>query len=137
MRRRNDKQDDQAIQRKLQDPRVREYEAGSSIPELRKKYGVAGTTTITRWIRKYSNRGLRHRLIRIQTEEEVNRIGELEAEVKELKEALVKVSLEKLALESILEVLQEMGVVTEEMEKNAASSSSGLGKRLASKKGSG
>ena len=77
---------------------VREYEAGSSIPELRKKYGIAGTTTIVRWIDKYGTEGLRHRLMRIQTAEEVNRVKELEAKVEELKEALVKVSLEKLAL---------------------------------------
>lgn len=114
---------------------VREYEAGSDIPELRKKYGIAAYTTIKRWINKYGKEGLRHKLIRIQTAEEVNRIKELETEVKELKEALVKVSLEKLALESTLEVLQEAGIVTEEVKKNAVASSNGSGKKLASKKG--
>ena len=116
---------------------VREYEAGSNMPALRKKYGIAGTHTITRWIKKYAKEGLRHRLMRIQTAEEINRIRELETEVKELKEAFVKVSLEKLALESTLEVLQETGVVTEEVKKNAASSSNGSGKKLVGKKGSG
>lgn len=115
---------------------VREYESGSSIPELSKKYGIGGSDTITKWIKKYAKEGLRHRVMRIQTAEEVNRIRELETEVEELKAALVKVSLEKLALESTLEVLQEAGIVTDEMKKNAASSSSGSGEKLASKKGS-
>ena len=115
---------------------VREYEDGSSIPELGKKYGITGKTTIVRWINKYGKEGLRHRLMRIQTAEEVNRICELEAEVKELKEALVKVSLEKLALESTLEVLEESGLVAEEVKKNAVSSSNGSVKKRANKKGS-
>lgn len=116
---------------------VREYESGSEISELKKKYGIAGGATITNWIKKYGKEGLRHRYMRIQAAEEVNRIRELETEVEELKAALVKVSLEKLALESTLEVLEEAGVVTEEVKKNAASSSKGSGKKLASKKGSG
>jgi transposase-like protein len=115
---------------------VREYESGCNIPELKKKYGITGTSTITKWVQKYASEGLRHRLIRIQTAEEVNRIRELETEVEELKAALVKVSLEKIALESTLEVLQETGVVTEEMKKNAVSSLNGSGKRRNSKKGS-
>ena len=114
---------------------VREYEAGSEIPELRTKYGIAGTTTITRWINKYATEGLRHRLMRIQTAEEVKRIRDLEKEVDELKAALVKVSLEKLALESTLEVLQETGIITDEVKKNAVSSSNGSGKRSVGKKG--
>jgi len=114
---------------------VREYEAGSSITELQKKYGITGGQTIQVWIKKYAREGLRHRVMRIQTAEEINRIRELETEVKELKEALVKISLEKLALESTLEVLQETGVVTEEVKKNAASSSNGSGKKPADKQG--
>jgi transposase-like protein len=106
------------------------------MPELRKKYGITGDHTITNWIKKYAQEGLRHRVMRIQTIEEVNRIGELEAEVEELKAALVKVSLEKLALESTLEVLQEAGIVTEEVKKNAVSSSNGSARKLLGKKGS-
>jgi transposase-like protein len=115
---------------------VREYEAGNSITELQKKYGITGGQTIQAWIKKYAREGLRHKVMRIQTAEEVDRICELEAEVKELKEALVKVSLEKLALESILEVLQETGVITDEVKKNAVSSSNGSGRKLVGKKGS-
>ena len=115
---------------------VREYESGCKIPELKKKYGITGASTITKWVQKYAPEGLRHRLIRIQTAEEENRIRELETELEELKTALVKVSLEKIALESTLEVLQETGVVTEEMKKNAVSSLNESGKRQNSKKGS-
>ena len=114
---------------------VSEYESGSEISELKKKYGIAGGATITNWVKKYANEGLRHKVMRIQTAGEVNRIRELETKVAELEAALVKATLEKLAAECTLEVLEEAGVVTEEVKKNAATSSN-RSKKLASKKGS-
>lgn len=103
---------------------VIEYEAGISIPDLQKKYGVGGTETIRRWIKKYAKDGFRHELIRIQSSEEINRIKALENQVEELQQALGKVMLEKLKLESIVEELEESYGV--EIKKNAALSSNGL-----------
>ncbi len=86
---------------------VAEYEAGNNISLLAKKYGITGGVTIKYWIKKYAKEGFRQELVRIQTAEEANRVKELEQQVKELEQALGKVMLEKLKLESILEVLQE------------------------------
>jgi transposase len=86
---------------------VAEYEAGNNISVLAKKYGITGGVTIKYWIKKYAKEGFRHELVRIQTAEEANRVKELEQQVKDLEQALGKVMLEKLKLESILEVLQE------------------------------
>lgn len=86
---------------------VNEYEAGEDISSLRKKYGITGMATINRWIKRYGKGGFRHETIRIQTAEEASRVRELEKQVQELQAALGKVTLEKLKLESILEVLQE------------------------------
>jgi transposase len=86
---------------------VSEYETGSSIPELQRKYAINGNMTIPRWIGKYGRAGFRHELVRIQTASEVQRVKELEKQVKELQGALGQITLEKLKLESILEVLQE------------------------------
>lgn len=106
---------------------VMEYEAGISIPSLQKKYDIGGTETIRRWIKKYAKDGFRHELIWIQTSEEINRIKALEDEVEELQQALGKVMLEKLKLESILEELEvSYGV---EIKKNAAPSSHGWQKK--------
>lgn len=101
---------------------VAEYEAGSSIPALNKKYGITGGSTIRDWIKKYAKEGFRHELVRIQTTEEANRVKELEQQVQQLEQALGKVVLEKLKLESILEELEETYGV--EVKKNAVSSSS-------------
>jgi len=89
---------------------VAEYEAGNNISDLAKKYGITGGMTIKYWIKKYAKDGFRHELVRIQTAEEANRVRELEQQVKDLEQALGRVMLEKLKLESILEVLQEKEV---------------------------
>lgn len=100
---------------------VREYEAGSSLEELRKKYGIGGMRTIQGWVEKYSISGLRHQVIRIQRAEEAGRVRELEAEVVRLEQVLGRLIVEKLVLESTLEVLEaEYGI---EAKKNAISSS--------------
>lgn len=100
---------------------VAEYEAGSNISVLAKKYGITGGMTIKYWVKKYAKEGFRHELVRIQTAEEANRVKELEQQVKELEQALGKVMLEKLKLESILEVLQENE--SDVVKKNAPTSS--------------
>jgi len=86
---------------------VTEYEAGASVFWLQKKYGISGGHTIQSWIKKYSRQGYRSEVVRIQRAEEAERVKELEKQVKELEQALGRVMLEKLKLESILEVMQE------------------------------
>ncbi len=85
---------------------VQEYEAGASIPELCRKYGISGPATISNWIKRYGKGVFRHEVVRIQYADEIQRVAELEKQVKELEAALGKVTLEKLKLESIVEVLQ-------------------------------
>lgn len=109
---------------------VSEYEAGSNISDLQKKYGITGGSTIRRWIKKYAKEGFRHELVRIQTAQEAGRVKELEKQVQELEQVLGKVTLEKLKLESILEELEEAYGV--EVKKNAVRSSSDLSAKSAS-----
>jgi transposase-like protein len=97
---------------------VAEYETGSSLGELKRKYGIGGQATITKWIAKYGSAGLRHKLVRIQSAAEANRVKALEQQVVQLERALAKMTLEKLKLESTLEVLQEQQG-TDVMKKNA------------------
>lgn len=110
---------------------VSEYEAGSSLPALAKKYGINGGETIKLWIKKYSKAGFRHELVRIQTADEANRVKELEQQVQELEQALGKVALEKMKLESILEELEEAYGI--EVKKNALLSSSDCSTKSESK----
>lgn len=84
---------------------VAEYEAGGTIAQLQKKYGITGGQTIQTWIKKYAREGLRHDLVRIQIADEINRIKELEDQVQELEQALGRVMLDRIKLESIVEEL--------------------------------
>ena len=102
---------------------VSEYEEGASIPDLNRKYGIKGTLTIPNWIRKYGKGIFRHEVVRIQSADEAKRVHELEKQVQELERALGQVTLEKLKLESILEVLQEDA--SQAVKKNEPRSSNG------------
>ena len=103
---------------------VKEYEAGETITDLQKKYGITGGQTIQAWIKKYARAGLRTTVVRIQTAEEVNRVRQLEKQVEELERALARTTLEKLFLESVVEELQlQQG--DEQVKKNAVPSLSG------------
>ena len=68
---------------------VREIEEqGTSIPDIRRKYGIRGGQTVQNWISKFGNAQLLNTIVRIEMREEKDRIKELEAEVKKLKVAL-------------------------------------------------
>lgn len=107
---------------------VSEYEAGASLPDLGKKYGITGSHTIQHWVSQYGQEGLRHRLVRIQTTEEANQVRELEQQVQRLERALGQMTLEKLKLESILAVLHPDA--DEQVKKNGPSSSNASGTKL-------
>ena len=102
---------------------VREYEAGESISQLQKKYGINGSTTIPAWIKRYSTQGLRYEVMTIQTPDERNRLKELEAENARLKALVADLSLEKAILESTVAVIErDYGI---EVKKNEPTSSNG------------
>jgi transposase len=110
---------------------VTEYEAGVSVSSLQKRYGINGTQTIQRWVKKYGQQGLRTEVVRIQRAEEADRVRELEKRVKELEQALGRVTLEKLKLESILEELHETeGEVVKKNERPSSSASSGKSSKV-------
>ena len=101
---------------------ISEYEGGSSISEIQRKYGITGGQTVQNWIKKYSREGLRHKYIRIQQVEEINQVKALEKRINELEQALGKTTLEKLKLECIVEEYQET-YGAELVKKNEVSSS--------------
>ena len=87
---------------------VREYEAGESIERLRRRYGIGGGSTVQKWVKKYGVAGLRHEVVVMQRSDEQRREKLLEARVKELETALAQLTLDKMMLETTLEVAGEM-----------------------------
>ena len=86
---------------------VNEYEDGSSIRSLKSKYAIGGNNTIRQWIEKYSRQGLRHQLMVIQNPEEQSEVKKLKEKIAQLEKAVAQLTLDKLMLESTLEVVEE------------------------------
>jgi len=86
---------------------VSEYEAGATLYELDKKYGITGRTTIKKWVQQYSRLGLRHKLMVIQHPEEQDEAKKLQEKIAQLEKAVAQLTLDKLMLESTLEVVEE------------------------------
>jgi transposase-like protein len=86
---------------------VREYEDGETITGLRQRYGIGGAATIQRWIKEYGIAGLRHEVVVMQRADEQRREKQLEVRIKELEAALSQLTLDKLMLETTLEVASE------------------------------
>jgi len=77
---------------------VREIEKeGSNCSEMRRKYGIRGSGTVEKWVRKYGNGDL-GKVIRVETPHEVDQLKSLKERVKRLESLLADTNLE-LALE--------------------------------------
>ncbi|WP_346854865.1 transposase [uncultured Draconibacterium sp.] len=74
--------------------------------ELGDIYGV-NRTTINEWVKKYNRKDLMNTRILVETEGETSRLKALQKEIKQLKELLIRKDLDKLALDSYLEVAAE------------------------------
>lgn len=74
--------------------------------QLGKLYGI-NPTTINEWIRKYNRKDLMNTRIKVETKDEITRIKELQKEIKQLKQLLLKKDLDTLVLDSYLEVAAE------------------------------
>lgn len=86
---------------------VREYEAGTSMHELSVKYGIGGGNTISGWVTKYGRAGFRHKLLVIQTPEEQNQYKQLKERNERLEKLVAQLLLDKVMLESTLQVAEE------------------------------
>lgn len=77
---------------------VRELEAsGLAFCALARKYGIRGTATVQRWVRKYGN-GTRGKVIHVAKPEEINQQQQLKARVRVLEQTVGSLHVE-LALE--------------------------------------
>lgn len=88
--------------------------------QVRRKYGIRGSYTVQKWVRKYGNgsRGIR---IRVEKPEEINELKRLKERVRRLESALADVNID-LALERAYTELacERAGLPVEEFKKKAA-----------------
>ena len=74
--------------------------------QLARIYGIQ-SSTINEWIKKYDRKDLMNTRIMVETKDEISRLKALQKEVEQLKELLIKKDLDKLVLDSYLEVAAE------------------------------
>ncbi|WP_373494398.1 transposase [Aquiflexum sp.] len=106
---------------------VEEYESGSSISYLQKKYGIGGATTVQKWVRHFGKDHLLNKIVRVETMDEKNRLKQLEQENKKLKEALADSIIANKCLETLIEVANEE--YRTDLKKNFGTGALGKGKR--------
>ncbi len=113
---------------------VTEYEAGASVYELSRRYGITGNGTVARWVRQYGREGMRVKLMVIQKPEEQERVKQLEGRITELERLVAQLSLDKFMLESTLAVAEEE--LGHEVKKKPATASPSTPSRGQVKRGS-
>jgi len=74
--------------------------------QLASFYGI-NRTTLNEWILKYDRKDLMNTRVLVETKDEIGRIKALQKEIEQLKKLLLKKDLDKLVLDSYLEVAAE------------------------------
>jgi transposase-like protein len=100
---------------------VREIEEQDlPLEEVRRRFGIKGTTTLLNWVRKYGN-GSRGKRIRVEKPEEINELKRLKERVRRLESALADANID-LALERAYTELacERAGIEVEGFKKKAA-----------------
>lgn len=102
---------------------VNEIESGKLTKNgARRLYGIGGGSIIQQWIKKFGKLHLLNKVVRIEMQDEVSKLKQLEKEKKELESALAQAHLKLLTYETIIEVAEEeLGV---DIKKNLKLSSS-------------
>jgi len=88
--------------------------------DIRRKYGIKGSVTVQKWVRKFGN-GTRGKRIRVERPEEINELKRLKERVRRLETALADANID-IALERAYTELacERAGVDVEAFKKKAA-----------------
>ena len=81
---------------------------GLSIEEVRRRYGIAGATTVQKWLRKFGKNELLNKVVMVQTIAERDELKRLRQENKALKVAYAELAIDLKISEKVLEVADEM-----------------------------
>lgn len=88
--------------------------------EARIKYGIKGSETINKWIRKMGKNELLCRIVKIQTPNEVEQLKLLQKRISELEKALAQTQLECLQSESyLLLACEQLGINIDSFKKKS------------------
>lgn len=87
---------------------IREIEEeGLGVREAARRYGIKGGSTVQEWVKQLGKNHLLNKIVRVEMKGEKDRTRELETEIKRLKIALADATLEKRALETLIDIVDE------------------------------
>ena len=80
---------------------------GLGVGQAARRYGIKGGSTIQKWIKGFGKNHLLNKIVRVEMKGEKDRVKELETEIKKLKIALADATLQKHALETLIDIVNE------------------------------
>jgi len=86
---------------------INEVESGSSIEQVRKKYGIGGKASIQKWMKRLGKLGSLPKIIRVEKPDEKTKLKDLERQIRELKNALAETQVRYVIAESRFEIVCE------------------------------
>jgi len=87
---------------------VSEIESGRlSMEGARRRYGIGGKTTVTKWLRRFGKNHLLPKVVRVETPEERDQVTTLKQRVRELESSLADAHIKLMAYESLVEVAEK------------------------------
>lgn len=102
---------------------VEQIEAGKfrSATQATRSYGIKGSRTVPRWVRRYGSEKAQPKQIKIMSMNEIDETKQLQKRVRELERALADAHMLRLLNESYLEIACErMGTDAEQFKKKHA-----------------
>lgn len=81
---------------------------GLTIQQARDRFGISGTNTIQRWLKKYGRHHLLNKVVRVETKDERSELKRLRDENKKLKIAYAELAIDHKLSEKVLEKADEM-----------------------------
>ena len=81
---------------------------GLTIQQARDRFGIAGTNTVQRWLKKYGRSHLLNKVVRVETRDEIDELKRLREENKRLKIAYAELAIDHKLSEKVIEKADEV-----------------------------
>lgn len=92
-----------------------------SIRAISKLYGISGSETVKRWLKKYGREHLLSKKVIVMSLKDQDAVKRLEQENKALRDLVVRLQLESLANESLAEIAcEQLGIDKDALKKKQA-----------------
>ena len=81
---------------------------GLTIQQARDRFGIKGTNTVQRWLKKYGRNHLLNKVVRVETRDEIDELKRLREENERLKIAYAELAIDHKLSEKVIEKADEV-----------------------------